>query len=111
MGGEMMRQEDGPVLVIGSGLIGTSVALALRRRGVDVWLEDRSAECVAEAVAKGAGRAFQQATSSVSDTDTGERSEPSIVVVAVPPLVKYETHSFPNSVREGRSCFLNTLKD
>ncbi|MSX63867.1 MAG: prephenate dehydrogenase, partial [Actinobacteria bacterium] len=30
----------GPVLVIGTGLIGTSIALALKRAGVEVFLED-----------------------------------------------------------------------
>ena len=29
------------LVVIGTGLIGTSVALALRERGADVWLADR----------------------------------------------------------------------
>ena len=35
---------DGPVLVVGAGLLGTSIALALRRRGVDVALRDVNPE-------------------------------------------------------------------
>ena len=32
---------EGPVLVVGAGLLGTSIGLALRRRGVAVWFRDR----------------------------------------------------------------------
>jgi len=62
----------GPVLVIGAGLIGTSIALALTRAGVEVCLRDADAEQLATAIRRGAGaeHALQQ---------------PSIVVVAVPP--------------------------
>ena len=35
---------EGPVLVVGAGLLGTSIGLALRRRGVDVALRDVSQE-------------------------------------------------------------------
>jgi prephenate dehydrogenase len=63
----------GPVHVIGAGLIGTSIALALRRAGVDVTLEDSSSENLNEAIGMGAGRAL-----TVTD-------EPELVVVAVPP--------------------------
>jgi len=35
---------EGPVLVVGAGLLGTSIALALRRRGVDVALRDVNPE-------------------------------------------------------------------
>lgn len=72
-----MSPEDlgipGPVAVIGSGLIGTSVALGLRRVGVDVLLADSDASSVETAVAAGAGRPLLE-----SDT-------PAVVVVAVPP--------------------------
>jgi prephenate dehydrogenase len=43
------------VVVIGTGLIGTSVALALRERDVSVWLADQDAEAVRLAVNLGAG--------------------------------------------------------
>lgn len=64
---------NGPVLVIGSGLIGTSVALALRRAGVEVLLSDVDDANVAMAVEAGAG--YPVAAADV----------PSVVVVAVPP--------------------------
>lgn len=47
------------VLVVGTGLLGTSLGLALRRAGVDVQLTDRDAEAVAEAAKLGAGRRFE----------------------------------------------------
>ncbi|MQA84587.1 MAG: prephenate dehydrogenase [Streptosporangiales bacterium] len=45
----------GRVLVVGAGLIGTSVALALRDRGIDVYLRDRDAAAVRLAAELGAG--------------------------------------------------------
>jgi prephenate dehydrogenase len=45
----------GPVLVIGTGLIGTSIGLALRRAGHDVHLSDRSGQHLQTAVELGAG--------------------------------------------------------
>ncbi|MDO8309830.1 MAG: prephenate dehydrogenase [Actinomycetota bacterium] len=63
----------GSVLVIGTGLIGTSVALSLRRAGVDVLLEDVDPANVAIAIDAGAGRSI------------GPADAPSVVVVAVPP--------------------------
>ena len=60
------------VLVIGCGLIGTSVALALREHGVDVHLRDVDEDHLSAAVALGAG--------------SPEAPEaPDLVVVAVPP--------------------------
>ncbi|MBI1376179.1 MAG: prephenate dehydrogenase [Frankiales bacterium] len=61
------------MLVVGSGLIGASVALGLRRQGVEVWVDDADPEAVAVAVGRGAGRAGRP-----SDA-------PDVVVVAVPP--------------------------
>lgn len=63
---------DGPVLVLGTGLIGTSIALSLRRAGVTVVLEDADPVTLQEAVYRGAGSVL---------TD----QVPSVVVVAVPP--------------------------
>jgi prephenate dehydrogenase len=61
------------VLVIGTGLIGTSVALGLRRQGVAVWLQDADPEVARAAEARGAGR-------------TGEPDvDVDLVMVAVPP--------------------------
>jgi len=63
----------GPVLVIGAGLLGTSIGLALRHHGVEVWLQDVNREHVRTASGLGAG---------VSRPAGGE---PALVVVAVPP--------------------------
>ena len=43
------------VAVIGTGLIGASVALALREHGVGVWLSDTDPEAVRLAASLGAG--------------------------------------------------------
>jgi prephenate dehydrogenase len=64
---------DGPVLVIGCGLIGTSVGLALRHHDVDVALLDALPGNVEVATSRGAGRP-------VADDE-----QPYLVVVAVPP--------------------------
>jgi prephenate dehydrogenase len=52
-----VRLIGGPrrVVVIGTGLIGTSVALALRERGDEVWLADRDPASVRMAAELGAG--------------------------------------------------------
>lgn len=68
---------DGPVLIVGTGLIGTSIALALQRAGVDVLLEDANPSALQEAVYLGAGSVLAD-------------QEPVLVVVAVPPLVAAE---------------------
>ena len=44
------------VVVIGTGLIGTSVALALREQDIGVWLADRDADAVRLAAEIGAGQ-------------------------------------------------------
>nr|WP_218910625.1 prephenate dehydrogenase [Nocardioides thalensis] len=62
-----------PVEVVGTGLIGTSVALACRRAGVEVLLSDAEHGHVRTASGLGAGRART------------ESDEPRLVVVAVPP--------------------------
>lgn len=64
---------DGPVLVIGCGLIGTSVGLALRSHDVDVVLHDALPGNVEVAASRGAGRPLD------------DEVRPFLVVVAVPP--------------------------
>jgi len=64
---------QGPVLVIGSGLLGASIGLSLRRAGVEVLLSDVDPEVVAQASDRGAGRAL------------ADQDRPALVVVAVPP--------------------------
>ncbi len=44
------------VVVVGTGLIGTSVALALRRAGADVWLSDTDPAAATLAAELGAGQ-------------------------------------------------------
>jgi prephenate dehydrogenase len=61
------------VLIVGAGLIGTSIGLALRQRSVDVALEDRAPGRLALATELGAGRS----------SSAGEQFD--IAVVAVPP--------------------------
>ena len=48
----------GPVLIIGSGLLGASLGLALRAGGVPVYLEDASPTSLRLASDVGAGDAF-----------------------------------------------------
>src|SRR4051812_18143586 len=67
------RLLTGPVQVVGTGLLGTSIGLALRRAGVEVLLTDASADHLRTASGLGAGRPA-----------TGE-DRPQLVVVAVPP--------------------------
>ena len=83
-----------PVLIVGTGLIGTSLALSLRRRDVVVWLADRDPDAVAVAVARGAGQSVPEGPEGsvgyVGYVGAGGEpgaSEPGLVVVAVPPAV------------------------
>lgn len=87
---EMLRQA-GPVAVIGAGLLGTSVALACRRAGLEVLLEDVSARHVRTARGLGAGRLLEP------------EDRPALVVVAVPPVhvaavVRKALHDHPTAV-------------
>lgn len=66
-------QGDHSVLIIGTGLIGASIGLALRSAGVNVWLVDSDSATCQHAVDRGAGDALVDGV------------EPTIVVVAVPP--------------------------
>ncbi|WP_458110898.1 prephenate dehydrogenase [Arthrobacter sp. R1-13] len=68
---------NGPVVVIGTGLLGTSIGLGLRGRGVPVFLSDPSPTNQAVAVDIGAGLPL-------SGLGT---EQPELVVVAVPPDV------------------------
>ena len=68
------------VLIVGSGLIGTSIGLALRELGVDVVLHDVDPGRVALAVELGAGRHWLVGKHRVSDVERFD-----IAVVAVPP--------------------------
>ncbi|AOZ73467.1 prephenate dehydrogenase [Boudabousia tangfeifanii] len=81
----------GPVLVVGTGLIGTSIALALTRLNVPVWLQDLSPTAQALAADMGAGSIYQ-------GDDT-----PSLVIVATGPDVTAKVvcdclDRFPNAI-------------
>jgi prephenate dehydrogenase len=70
--GHVGARLTGPVRVVGAGLVGTSIGLALARRGVAVHLVDTDDDAARLAEQLGAG-------SRVGD------GEPQVVVVAVPP--------------------------
>ncbi|EYT56723.1 prephenate dehydrogenase [Leucobacter sp. UCD-THU] len=89
---ELQARTRGSVHVIGAGLLGASVGLGLRERGVDVTLEDLSPTTVALAADYGAGR-----------VRTADDPAPALVVVATPPdvtadVVERALAEFPGSV-------------
>ena len=82
----------GPVLIIGTGLLGTSLALALRTADVEVQLSDTSPTSLALARDMGAGTPHDK-----------HSPEPQIVVVATPPdvtadVVVAQLSAHPNAV-------------
>ena len=91
--GARVVQTAGPVLIIGSGLLGASLGLALRAGGVRVYLEDASPTSLRLASDVGAGQAFGDVLAEAgvrpSDcgSDTPSYKAPSVVVVATPPDV------------------------
>jgi prephenate dehydrogenase len=68
---------NGPVVVFGTGLLGTSIGLGLRGRGVSVFLSDPSPTNQAVAVDIGAGLPLARL----------DAERPELVVVAAPPDV------------------------
>jgi len=82
---------QGPVRIIGAGLLGTSIGLALTKLGVSVTLEDASPANLKLAIDYGAG-----AKASSAD-------QPAVIVVCVPPdvtasVVARELTAFPNAI-------------
>ena len=80
----------GTVRVVGAGLLGTSIGLALTKAGLDVVLQDSSPANARLAIDYGAGRAPK-----IGDN-------PSVIVVCVPPdvtaeVVRQELEAFPNA--------------
>lgn len=69
----MTARVAGQVRVVGAGLLGASIGLALRAKGVDVILFDASKATLRLAIDYGAGRAAASGDS------------PALIVVAVPP--------------------------
>lgn len=91
-----MRTEQGthltgPVLIVGAGLLGASIGLGLRARGLDVVLSDSSPSTEAVARDIGAGRLLSEThddeTHDAETNDAGGRFVPELVVVATPPDV------------------------
>lgn len=81
----------GQVRIVGTGLLGTSIGLALRHLGVDVILANRSPAALRLAIDYGAGR----------EIATGD--EPALVIVAVSPdstadLVAAELTAHPTAL-------------
>jgi prephenate dehydrogenase len=76
-------------LVIGTGLIGTSAALALARRGVQVHLADHDPQQARTAAALGAG------------TDTEPEGPVDLAIVAVPPA--HVAATLAEAMRHGRA--------
>ena len=82
----------GPVLIVGTGLLGTSLALALRTADVEVQLSDTSPTSLALARDMGAGTPHDK-----------HSPEPQVVVVATPPdvtadVVVAQLSAHPNAV-------------
>jgi prephenate dehydrogenase len=69
-----MPELSGPVHVVGTGLLGTSIGLAVRAAGLEVWLSDVNPEHLRTAISLGAG------------VQRPADGRPQLVVVAVPPL-------------------------
>jgi prephenate dehydrogenase len=78
--GHEARAEIGSVAVIGTGLIGTSIALALRERSIPVWLTDHDPAAAQLAADIGAGTVLPEPRT----TDPG-RPLADLAVIAVPP--------------------------
>jgi len=81
----------GQVRIVGAGLLGASIGLALRSQGVDTIVHDASPGALSLAIDYGAGRASDAA------------DEPGLIVVAVPPdqtatVVAQELATFPNAI-------------
>ena len=87
----MTSRTTGSVRIVGAGLLGTSIGLALSKLGVDVIVADQSPAVQSLAIDYGAGRA-----------QTSE-DRPSTVIVCVPPdvtanVIAREISAFPDAV-------------
>ena len=87
----MIHVTLGPALVIGTGLVGASVAMALTRAGVPVHLEDKRRSHALVAASRGAGT-----------VDSIDPADVKLVVVATPPqalagVIFDALNRFPNA--------------
>ena len=85
------RRLNGPLRIVGAGLLGSSIGLAMCARGVDVILTDISPATVTLAIDYGAGRR------------AAEGDDPELIVVCVPPdviatTVAAELAAYPNAL-------------
>ena len=71
------------VLIVGAGLIGTSVALALRERGAEVWLTDADEATARLAADLGAGKVVPDLREAKGIAD--------VAVLAMPPAAVART--------------------
>lgn len=86
-----MTRTSGTVRIVGAGLLGTSIGLALTKLGVDVALTSNSATSASLAKDMGAGRLAEPS------------DNPSLIVVCVPPdmtaaIVAKELEAYPAAV-------------
>ncbi|MCS3844052.1 prephenate dehydrogenase [Microbacterium sp. AK031] len=82
---------SGTVRIVGAGLLGASIGLALRAKGIDVVLSDTSPAQLRLAIDYGAGRVER------------EDDAPALIVVSVPPdvtadVIQAELDRFPQGV-------------
>jgi prephenate dehydrogenase len=87
----IVARTRGPVRIVGTGLLGASIGLALRALGVDVILADVSPSAVRLAIDYGAGRA------------AAADDRPKLIVVCVPPdlvasIVAAELSAYPDAL-------------
>lgn len=92
------------VRIVGTGLIGTSIGLALSSHGVEVTLSDASPTSAALAADMGAGRL-------ATDGDT-----PDLIVVAAPPdvtasVIRRELNTFPHATVTDAASVKATIAD
>jgi prephenate dehydrogenase len=81
----------GELRIVGAGLLGTSIGLALTKQGIDVAISSRSKKSVDLAISYGAGRAAES------------MDAPDLIVVCVPPqltaqVISEELIAFPNAI-------------
>jgi prephenate dehydrogenase len=88
----------GPVLIVGTGLLGTSIGLALSAHGVAVRLRDRNREHLRTASGLGAGTVDGGQPLHQSASFDRYREEPALVVVAVSP--EYLGEAIDQALRE-----------
>lgn len=86
-----MNLKNGTVRIVGAGLLGTSIGLALTKQGIDVVITSQTEKSSNLAVQYGAGR--------LAKSD----DKPILIVVCVPPentakLIAEELQRFPNAV-------------